>query len=189
MRHQLLIRLGGFALGGLVTVAACTTTRAETTTNIEPMPAARAEMRDATGRALGTVAVLFTSDGVRLSGTLDSVPAGVHGIHFHQVGRCDTMGATPFESAGGHYNPAGRKHGTLNPEGPHAGDLPNVTAGADGRVVIPNGGLMVTLGETAKNGLFDPDGTALVLHATADDYRTDPSGNSGARIACGVLSR
>jgi Cu-Zn family superoxide dismutase len=110
-------------------------------------------------------------------------------MHLHQVGRCDQGGTPTFASAGGHYNPAGRQHGTQNPEGPHAGDLPNVTVGADGRLTLPDSGVVAVMNETARAGLLDPDGTALVIHAQADDYRTDPSGNSGARIACGVLTR
>jgi Cu-Zn family superoxide dismutase len=182
MRHRLLVGLGALA------AAACTTTRTVTTTT-EDMPTARAEMRDSAGRELGAVRVLFTSSGARLTGTLTGVPAGTHGFHFHQVGRCDATATPPFQSAGPHYNPAGRQHGTLNPEGPHAGDLPNVATGAGGRLVLPDSGVTVAMNETVRNGLFDADGSALVLHATADDYRTDPSGNSGARIACGVVSR
>ena len=183
MQHRLLV-----GLGALAAAAACTTTRTVTTT-AEEMPSARAEMRDSAGRELGTVRVLLTSSGARLTGTLAGVPAGAHGFHFHQVGRCDGTASPAFQSAGGHYNPAGRKHGTLNPEGPHAGDLPNVTAGADTRLTLPDSGVTVAMNETTRAGLFDADGSALVLHAGADDYRSDPAGNSGARLACGVLVR
>ena len=176
------------AIGGLLAAAACTTTRTVTTT-AEPMTSARARMRDAAGRDLGTMRVLLTSTGARVTGALAGLPPGEHGFHFHQVGRCSASDTTAFASALGHYNPAGRKHGTLNPAGPHAGDLPNVTVGSDGRVTLPDSGLTATMSETAQAGLFDADGTALMVHATADDYRTDPSGNSGARIACGVLER
>jgi Cu-Zn family superoxide dismutase len=182
MRQGFLIGLGGLA------AAACTTTRTVSTT-AEPMPAARAELRDSAGRDVGAVRVLLTSTGARLTGTLTGLTPGEHGFHFHQVGRCDGTTPTRFESAGGHYNPAGRKHGTQNPEGPHAGDMPNVTVAPDGRAVLPDSGVTVAMSDSARAGLFDADGSALLVHAGADDYRTDPSGNSGARIACGVLTR
>jgi Cu-Zn family superoxide dismutase len=102
---------------------------------------------------------------------------GVHGMHLHAVGRCDPP---DFASAGPHWNPASRKHGTENPEGPHLGDLPNLTVGADGRA-------SATLAVPPE--LLDEDGAALVIHAGPDDYRTDPSGNSGARIACAAFTR
>jgi Cu-Zn family superoxide dismutase len=106
--------------------------------------------------------------------------AGTYGVHLHAVGRCE--GPT-FESAGPHWNPAGRQHGSLNPQGPHLGDLPNLVVGADG-----GGRVEFALAGTATAALADADGTAVVIHAGVDDYRTDPSGNSGARIACGVLT-
>lgn len=183
MRHRALVAIGGLA------AAACTTTQTTTSVSAEPMQTARAEMRDAAGRDLGTVNVLFTSSGVRLTGTLAGLPAGTHGFHFHSVGRCEGTLATPFETAGGHYNPAGREHGTLNPAGPHAGDLPNAAVDAGGRLALADTGATAAMSETARNGVFDADGTALILHAQADDYRTNPSGNSGARIACGVVRR
>ena len=176
-------------LATLAVAGGCTTTATNTTTSAEPMQTARAEMRDSAGRELGLVRVLMTSTGARVTGTLTGLPAGAHGFHFHENGRCDGTTPTPFESAGGHYNPAGRQHGTLNPEGPHSGDLPNVTVGADGRLVLADTGVVVTMNETEKAGLFDADGSSLMIHARADDYRTNPSGNSGARIACGVVSR
>lgn len=186
MQYRTLATTGGLlALGAL---GACTTSRTVTTV-AEPMAAARAPMRDATGRDLGTVRVLLTSTGARLTGALSGLPPGEHGFHLHQVGRCDRTEATPFTSAGGHYNPAGRQHGALNPAGPHAGDLSNITAGADGRVAFPDSGLVVTMAGAARDGLLDADGASLLVHATADDYRSDPAGQSGARIACGVLER
>ena len=177
-------------LGGLAAGAACTTqTTLDTETRTEAMPTARAEMRDTAGRELGVLRVLFTSTGARVTGTLTGLPPGTHGFHFHETGRCDGTTPTPFATAGTHYNPAGRQHGTLNPAGPHAGDLPNVTVRADGRLALGDSGVTVMMSETARAGVFDANGTALLIHAGADDYRTDPSGNSGARIACGVVSR
>jgi superoxide dismutase, Cu-Zn family len=111
----------------------------------------------------------------------EGLPPGAHGIHVHAVGRCE---APEFTTAGPHWNPTDRKHGRDNPDGAHHGDLPNIQIGADGR-----GSLNFVIPSASFAQLFDSDGAALVVHATADDYRTDPSGNSGGRIACGVITR
>ena len=108
---------------------------------------------------------------------VQNMPLGDHGLHLHAVGRCDGPG---FQSAGAHWNPQGRQHGHLNPAGPHAGDLPNLTVSANGHGAI---NFLATGG-----ALDDADGTALVIHAKPDDYMTDPSGNSGDRIACAVIA-
>lgn len=111
------------------------------------------------------------------------MPTGTYGAHVHSTGRCDAPG---FESAGAHWNPTNHQHGKDNPVGMHKGDLPNLVIGSNGRglmeVTLPNASLAGSV-----NPLMDADGAALVIHASADDYRTDPSGNSGSRIACGVL--
>jgi Cu-Zn family superoxide dismutase len=145
-------------------------------------PSRAASMVDSSGRSIGSASLLPSSRGPLLVLKLQGVPAGTHGLHLHEAARCDPPG---FESAGPHLNPTGRKHGVRNPAGPHTGDLPNVRARAggevdttlvlDGRVLAPNAA-----------GAGTP-GRALVLHALADDLMTDPSGNSGVRIACGVL--
>jgi superoxide dismutase, Cu-Zn family len=146
---------------------------------------ASATLTDAGGRNVGTVQFVEQPAGrVALTGTLHDLPPGPHGIHFHAVGQCD--GTAPFASAGAHFNPGARKHGLDSPEGPHAGDLPMVVVGADGRATLNATTDRVTLG-SGPTSLLDADGSALVLHAAADDQRTDPSGNSGARIACGVV--
>jgi len=122
-------------------------------------------------------------DSVRLVVESSGLPEGVHGTHLHAVGRCD---APQFTTAGAHLNPANRQHGLRNPQGPHAGDMPNLVVGGNGRgrmEAIVRGSLT-----PGRAPLFDPDGTALVVHADADDMVTDPAGNSGARIACGVLA-
>jgi Cu-Zn family superoxide dismutase len=145
---------------------------------------ATAEMRSASGVRHGILTLERSPAGVRIDGALTGVAPGTHGIHFHQVGQCDPP---DFETAGAHVNPAGMEHGLQNPRGPHAGDLPNVTANSAGQMVVDIATIRVTLDADPRVGLFDSDGTALVIHANADDQRTDPSGNSGARIACGVV--
>lgn len=151
-----------------------------------PRPAAvAAELRDAGGRIVATARLAGERDGLRLQVTVTGLNAGSYGAHIHAVGRCDPPG---FESAGPHWNPAGRQHGSRNPLGQHAGDLPNLFAGADGRGTLEYLVRGVRLTGGGRMALLDGDGAALVIHAAADDYRTDPSGNSGARIACGVFA-
>ncbi|HEV2735749.1 MAG TPA: superoxide dismutase family protein [Longimicrobiaceae bacterium] len=159
-------------------------------TGPDPMPAgaasgaaATAPMRDASGRDLGAVSLAETGNGIRVSGTLRGLPPGTLAIHVHTTGRCEP----PFESAGGHWNPTNTQHGTENPRGPHLGDMPNVEVGADSTATV---NVSTPAGATLRgaNGLLDGDGAAVVVHAGADDYRTDPSGASGDRIACGVVS-
>jgi Cu-Zn family superoxide dismutase len=141
-------------------------------------------MRSGSGARYGILTLSRSVAGVRIDGALTGMPAGVHGIHFHQVGRCDPP---EFTTAGPHLNPAGAAHGLENPRGPHAGDLPNVTANTAGQMVVDIATTRVTMDMDPRVGLFDRDGTALVIHADPDDQRTDPAGNSGARIACGVV--
>ena len=141
-----------------------------------------ATMRDSAGRELGTVTLTETAQGIAIAGTLRGLPPGEHGFHLHTTGQC-----TPtFEAAGGHWNPTGTQHGSQNPQGPHLGDMPDVTVGADSSVTIQ----ATTPGGTLRgaNALLDADGAAVMVHATADDYRTDPSGAAGGRIACGAVS-
>jgi len=143
----------------------------------------QATLRLADGRPGGTAQVLASGGEVNISITVAGIASGVHGVHLHAVGSCDAAG---FVSAGAHLNPAARQHGAENPAGPHLGDLPNVTVGNSGR-----GTVSATLPGSRDEmlaRLFDADGTAIVVHAGADDYRTDPSGSSGDRVACGVLT-
>jgi superoxide dismutase, Cu-Zn family len=140
---------------------------------------------DANGDTVGHVMLHPAGQGVHMMLTLRGLPPGEKGLHFHEVGQCDPP---TFESAGSHFAPGGRQHGFDNPQGPHAGDLRNVVVGEDGTASQEFTTDRVTLGE-GPNSLYDDDGTALVLHAGPDDYRTDPSGNSGDRIACGVVTR
>ena len=122
---------------------------------------------------------------VELKVKVTDLTPGNHGIHVHAVGMCE---APEFKTAGGHFNPTGKKHGLDNPEGHHGGDLPNLSVGADGHGTLTTTleGLTLGAGDTS---LFHAGGTALVVHADPDDEKTDPSGNSGARVACGVVSK
>ncbi len=119
---------------------------------------------------------------------LRDLPPGEHGIHFHAVGKCEGGGSTPFNSAGAHYNPIGRQHGLNNPAGPHNGDAPNIIVGSDGGALVNFTTDRVTLTDGSTT-LFDADGSSIVVHAAPDDQVSQPSGNSGGRIACGLVRR
>jgi Cu-Zn family superoxide dismutase len=114
---------------------------------------------------------------------LTAAPPGAHGFHIHTTGKCEPP---KFESAGGHFNPDESKHGFLNPEGPHAGDMPNIHVPESGKLTVEVLNTLVTVG--GENALLDEDGAALVLHADPDDYKSDPAGHAGGRIACGVIT-
>lgn len=145
---------------------------------------AQAVLKHANGETIGTLTLTEESGGVRITGTLSGVPAGEHGFHLHAVGLCE---APDFKSAGGHFNPASAQHGLNNPSGPHAGDLPNLTVGTEGSTTVNLLAERVTL-STGANALLDSDGAAIVIHEGPDDNVSDPAGNSGARIVCGVIS-
>ena len=150
-----------------------------------PAPGAIARFIDANGQSVGAVTLTQAITGVHVSGALTGMTPGDHGLHFHETGSCDD--ATAFESAGGHFNPTEHQHGLDNPDGPHAGDLPNVTAAADGTTPVELDTNLVSLIDGQPGYVFDADGTALVIHAGPDDYKTDPAGNSGDRVACAVI--
>lgn len=145
---------------------------------------ATAEMKDRDGKPVGTITLSASASGVVLKGDLSQLPPGPHGFHVHEIGKCEP----PFSSAGGHWNPGSKKHGFHEANGPHAGDLPNLHASPDGKAVVDAfaSGLGLTGG---TNSLLDADGAALVIHAKGDDYKTDPAGDSGDRIACGVITK
>ena len=142
-------------------------------------------MKTADGKDAGKAVLTQKSDGVEIKVDLMNLPPGQHAIHIHQNAKCD---APDFKTAGGHFNPSGKKHGTNNPEGHHAGDIPiNLTVGADGRVKTSAVDPDVSLDPDAVNSLFTNGGTALMVHEKADDFITDPTGSAGSRIACGVI--
>ena len=136
------------------------------------------------GKTVGSATLTEQPTGVRISLQAWKLSPGPHGFHIHAIGRCDPPS---FMSAGGHFNPDGKKHGLKNPAGPHAGDLINLVAGLDGSAAAEVVVSQVTLAP-GKNSLFGREGSALVIHASPDDEQTDPAGNAGARIACGVIS-
>ncbi len=146
---------------------------------------ARAELKTAKGEPAGTAVLTETPAGVLVHASLSGLPPGAHAFHIHDVGQCEPP---DFKSAGAHFNPGGSHHGFANAEGAHAGDLPNIFVPESGKVEVDVLARGVTLG-TGANGLFDANGSSLVVHQAADDYKTDPAGNAGARIACGVIVR
>ena len=142
---------------------------------------ARASLLGPDGAPRGFATIAEANGGLAIHVEGLGLPPGVHGLHLHTAGRCEAPG---FQTAGGHWNPAMKQHGHDNPQGAHSGDLPNIQIGSDGRGILDFTTPAATLAE-----LLDADGAAVVIHASADDYRTDPSGNSGGRIACGVVER
>ena len=151
-----------------------------------PVATATVSLANASGATVGTAQLRQGRDAVvTVDGTVSSLTPGSHGIHFHAVGLCE--GGTAFSTAGAHYNPLNREHGLARPGGPHAGDAPNITAGPDGRATFSFTTDRVTLIPGTSASLFDSDGSALVIHAAADDQVSQPSGNSGGRVACGVV--
>lgn len=147
-------------------------------------PAQNSNLAGANGAALGKISVSEDAGGSTIAVDARGMPAGLHGIHLHEKGICE---APAFQSAGGHWNPGMKKHGRENPQGPHLGDLANLEVGADGtaKASFQLAGAKMTSGAIM---LADPDGTALVVHAKPDDYKTDPSGASSDRIACAVIA-
>ncbi len=148
-----------------------------------PPATATAELKSADGKDVGKVTLTQTRSGVRLNVSLKGLPPGEHALHVHAVGKCEP----PFTSAGPHFNPQQKKHGKLNPEGHHAGDMDNITIPASGNLTLRIVNKDITLEKGKPNSVFQEAGTAVVVHAGKDDYTTDPAGNAGDRIACGVI--
>jgi Cu-Zn family superoxide dismutase len=146
---------------------------------------ARADIKNAEGKSVGTASLRETKDGLLMTVNAKGLPEGLHAVHIHSVGKCE---GPAFTSAGPHFNPMNKKHGLKNPAGPHAGDLPDmyVERNGAGRYEVLLDSITLGSGETS---IFDADQSAIIIHVTADDNITDPTGNSGDRIACGVIVR
>ncbi len=172
-------RLLGAWLATVILLAA--PARAEDASNAQR---ASAVLKDASGKEVGRAVFTATPSGALLDLKLDGVQPGVHALHIHAVGKCE---GPDFKSAGPDFNPDQTKHGIMSPEGPHAGDLPNIHVPPDGKLEVEFLNPVVTISQEAA--LLDTDGTSIVIHANADDYKTDPDGNSGPGIACGVITR
>jgi len=148
----------------------------------KPAETAKASLQDAKGQQVGEVTFEQTPHGLLVRGSLSNLPAGTHAIHIHEAGKCE---GPEFKTAGGHLNPNKKAHGMMSAGGKHEGDLPNLYAAQDGKVQFE---FFADQGLTVKS-LMDTDGSAVVVHAKADDHKTDPAGDAGGRIACGVVSK
>jgi Cu-Zn family superoxide dismutase len=142
----------------------------------------KAMLKDKNGKDVGGVELMQTPAGVLLNVTIKGLPAGEHAFHIHAVGKCEP----PFESAGPHFNPDNQKHGIMSGHG-HAGDMPNLHIPPSGELSIEVINAAISLDKDKPNSVFYPEGTAIVIHAGKDDYKSDPAGNAGDRIACGVI--
>lgn len=168
------------ALTLAASTAACSTTgdMGDSVDTSSPAPVA-AQLRDRAGAMKAEAQAVQVGSGIRVTLTAMNMPQGTYAAHVHTIGRCD---APDFTTAGPHWNPTDSQHGKDNPQGMHKGDLPNLLVGTDGR-----GTLEYTIAAADVGAMLDADGASIVIHTGADDYRTDPSGNSGGRMACGVF--
>jgi Cu-Zn family superoxide dismutase len=144
---------------------------------------AAAALKNADGKDVGSVTLIETPAGVLLTLSIEGLQEGEHAFHVHAVGKCEP----PFTSAGGHFNPGDKLHGMLSMEGQHAGDMPNLHIPSTNNLIVEVLNAAITLEKGRQNSVFDSDGSAIIIHARKDDYRTDPTGDAGARIACGVI--
>lgn len=151
--------------------------------SVEPV---KVDLTNTSGKKVGEATLSEAKNGVHIKLTAQGLSPGRHGFHIHEIGKCEVP---DFKTAGAHFNPFKREHGLKNTKGPHAGDLPNLEVAPNGKVDTEIFASLVTLQEGKPNSLLDMDGSALVIHDKVDDYTTDPSGNSGDRIVCGVITK
>lgn len=176
IRFSVAVGLGACALA----LSACNEDKLETGTPVAGGASAVAMLKTGAGLEAGRATVTEAAGGLRFTVDVKGLPPGTHGVHVHTTGLCD---APDFTTAGGHWNPTGMKHGSMNPQGPHEGDMPNLIVDSGGR-----GTVAATIPGATMAALMDADGAVFVVHAGPDDLKTDPSGNSGGRIACGVFT-
>ncbi|CAH8712727.1 superoxide dismutase family protein [Paenibacillus thiaminolyticus] len=169
-------------LGSALIISACSFQAAAADDN---SPAADVKIINTKGEQIGMAKLMQIGDKVQVTIKAHKLPPGLHGFHFHSAGRCDPP---DFKTAEAHFNPHDKQHGFDNPKGFHAGDLPNLDVDADGKVEVTMSTTAVTLEKGKPNSLIRPGGTALIIHTQPDDYVTDPTGNSGDRIACGAIN-
>ena len=167
----------------LLRVCGITATMPVLSTMLPAAQNATAALKDAGGKAVGSVNLTQTPHGVLINLSVKGLAAGEHAFHVHAVGKCEP----PFTSAGGHFNPTNKKHGMLAAEGYHAGDMPNLHIPQSGDLTVEVVNTNITLEKGKPNSVYDADGSAIVIHAGSDDYKSDPAGNAGGRIACGVI--
>jgi Cu-Zn family superoxide dismutase len=160
---------------------------AQSSKSDKPVKKQAVELKDAKGNSVGTATIKSSGKGVEVKLDVKGLPPGEHALHFHQNAKCE---APDFKSAGPHFNPENKEHGTLNPKGHHAGDMANFTVKPNGtsKATVKDADVVLGTGSEA-NSLFANGGTALMIHAKADDMKTDPAGNAGDRIACGVITQ
>jgi Cu-Zn family superoxide dismutase len=183
MRKDSFLKAGASALLAAVLAAACT----DNDTDIRST--ATVALVDTTGKNVGTATLAENNAGiVTVTVEVTGLPAGEHGIHFHEVGIADPNAKPPFSTAGEHYNPGGEEHGLENPNGTHAGDLPNLLINSQGTGTLQTTTNRISISDGPRT-LLDANGSTLIIHVARDDQRTNPAGNSGGRIAGGVVVR
>ena len=168
----------------ILAVAGCGKANQKVPVSGEQMEAIVAPIMNTAGKKIGEVTLVQETEGVMINVQAKDLPPGIHGIHIHETGVCK---APEFTSAGAHFNPTGAEHGFDNPKGFHLGDLPNIEVDKDGKTSMKLTTSEITLKKGQENSILDKDGSAIVIHEKADDYKTDPAGDSGARIACAAI--